>query len=203
MSILAGTRIEEEVKAGRIRIDPFDPKQLNPASYDITLGTQVKVYRNWVDNCGEDLYAAREHPDGRHLFARDTVLDPKAKLETHDFEIDPDLGWVLKPRIGYLMCTREIIHTDHYVMVLDGKSSIGRLFIKVHETAGYFDPGFVGQGTLEVTSMHQVRVYPGMRIGQIRFHQLEGEPVLYSKVGHYRGEAAMGAVASLLPEFSR
>lgn len=200
MAILAGTRIAEEVQAGRIKIDPFNPKQLNPASYDLTLGTQVKVYRNWVDNCGEDLHKTREQADGRHLFAKDTTLDTKAKLETYDFEINPEVGWVLKPRIGYLMHTREIIHTDHYVPVLDGKSSVGRLFIKVHETAGYFDPGFSGQGTLEVTSMHQVRVYPGMRICQIRFHKMEGDPVLYSKVGHYRGDLARGAVPSRLHE---
>ena len=203
MAILAGTRIEEEVQAGRIRIDPFNPKQLNPASYDVTLGSQVKVYRSWVDNCGEDLHKPREQADGRHLFAKDTILDTKAKLETYDFEINPETGWVLKPKIGYLMCTRERICTDNYVPVLDGKSSIGRLFIKIHETAGFGDAGFDGQYTLEVTSMHQVRVYPGMRIGQIRFNTMEGTPVLYSKLGHYKGASAVGAVASLLPEFNR
>lgn len=203
MAILAGTRIEEEVQAGRIRIDPFNPKQVNPASYDVTLGNQVKVYRSWVDNCGDDLHRPREHADGRHLFAKDSVLDTKSKMETLDFEIDSETGWVLKPKIGYLMHTKERIWSDSYVPVLDGKSSIGRLFIKIHETAGFGDPGFDGQYTLEVTSMHQVRVYPGMRIGQIRFHKLDGEPVLYSKIGHYRGDSASGAVASLLPEFHR
>ena len=99
------------------------------------------------------------------------------------------------------MHTVERIRTDFYNPVLDGKSSIGRLFVKVHETAGYGDPGFNGQYTLEVTtSMFPVRLYPGMRICQIRFHTLEGALASYEETGHYKGEAAQGAVGSKVHE---
>jgi dCTP deaminase len=101
----------------------------------------------------------------------------------------------LEPNVGYLMHTIERVHTKKYVPVLDGKSSIGRLFMKVHETAGYGDAGFDGQYTLEVTVVHPLRVYPGMRIAQMRFHTILGEvQKLYA--GNYTGEAAKGPVPS-------
>lgn len=87
--------------------------------------------------------------------------------------------------------------------VLDGKSSIGRLGVQVHVTAGYGDPGFDGQYTLEVTSVYPVRVYPGMRFCQMRFHTrdlgdqtvLKG-PLLYA--GSYEGETSRGPVPSMI-----
>ena len=93
------------------------------------------------------------------------------------------------------MHTVERIHTKKYVPVLDGKSSIGRLFMKIHETAGYGDPGFNGQYTLEVTVVHPLRVYAGMRVAQMRFHSICGE-VEKPYNGNYVGDAARGPVAS-------
>jgi dCTP deaminase len=95
------------------------------------------------------------------------------------------------------MHTRERIWTEKFVPIVDGKSSIGRLFIQIHATAGYGDPGYDGEYTLEVIVQHPVRVYAGMRIGQIRFHTLEGEvEKTYKVTGSYKDEAAQGAVAS-------
>lgn len=188
--ILTGPAILEAISAKRIAIDPFNHGQLNPASYDLMLGDTVRVYRVWTHDCHEP----GKVPDGLRLYGRDGTVDVRHAAETVTYKMSKDLGWVIKPGMGYLMHTVERVRTDHYIPVLDGKSSLGRLFVKVHETAGYCDPGFDGQITLEVTAMHPVRVYPGMRFCQIRFHMPEGEVALYK--GHYVGEKAEGPVGS-------
>ena len=192
--ILSDTAIRTSVEAGVIKITPWNPEQVNPASYDVTLGDEVAVYEDWV-LCYERERTTIE--DGRNFCIREAILDVKREPTVRKFKMMPTYGWLLKPGIGYLMATAERISTLSYVPVLDGKSSIGRLFLKIHETAGYGDPGFDGQYTLEVTVVHPLRIYPGMRIGQIRFHTLEGEigrP--YTHTGHYQGEKAYGPVGS-------
>ena len=205
--ILSDLAIRQAVESGDIRITPFNPDQLNITSYDLTLGDQVRVYNNWVY---ADRHEAQSFPgcekDGGNLHPSTSqahtdmclnpsgVTDSKTPLKTLDFTIDPEIGWVLKPGIGYLMHTRERISTSKYNPILDGKSSIGRLFIQVHATAGYGDPGFDGQYTLEVIVQHPIRVYPGMRFCQIRFHTVAGElSKTYDQVGHYTGSCAQGA----------
>ena len=110
--------------------------------------------------------------------------------------MEDDTGFILMPGVGYLMHTHEKIHTDKYVPILDGKSSIGRLFCFVHVTAGYGDPGFDGQYTLEVAVLQPLIVYPGMRFCQIRFHTLVGDVDSYQKNGSYKGELAEGPIPS-------
>lgn len=185
--ILTGPEIARQVDHGNIEIEPFYLEQVNPASYDLQLGRKVKQYVNtpeWYDELKSSGYP-REY--------KDHILDSKNNEQTYEYVMS-DLGEVLMPRVGYLMHTEESIKTDFFVPVLDGKSSLGRLFIQVHATAGYGDPGFNGQYTLEVTVTHPVKVYPGMRFAQIRFHTLVGEVLPYT--GNYTGEAAMGPVAS-------
>jgi dCTP deaminase len=167
--ILSDSAILAAVKCGDIEIEPFDPARLNPVSYDLALGNEVLMYT-------QDFLSLREEP-----------MVFRSKFD--------ERGCDLRPGVGYLMHTVERIHTKKYVPVLDGKSSIGRLFMKIHETAGYGDPGFNGQYTLEVTVVHPLRVYPGMRIAQMRFHTILGEvQKLYA--GNYTGEAAKGPVPS-------
>lgn len=206
--ILSDTEISKAVHAGDIVINPFNSTQLNITSYDLTLGEEVRVYRDFVRGTPLDCTTV---PDGSDRSAHgeqaiqgmllepvygSPPLDVRRAARTEAWQFD-HRGFVLKPRIGYLMHTRETVWTQKYNPILDGKSSIGRLFIQVHATAGYGDPGFSGQYTLEVIVQHPVRVYPGMRIAQIRFHQLSGKPSkLYDEVGHYVGEAAMGAKPS-------
>jgi dCTP deaminase len=198
--ILTGPEIREQMGAGRIEIDPFNPKHVNPASVDLTLGGNVTLYEGTfklpkqpakVDD-GRDWHALPE------LLKRspDVVWDTRVPWPTITKTIDPEVGWVLKPGLCYLLHTAERIHTKHYVPIIDGKSSIGRAFILVHYTAGYGDPGFNGQFTLEVTTQIPVRVFPGMRFCQVRFHTLVGDVLLYK--GHYTGENARGAVGSRL-----
>lgn len=191
--ILTGPEIQKQLEAGRISIDPFNPKCLNPGSYDLTLGNEVVVYEGVVFCYGE---AGTEEDGGYFLPNPGAVLDTKQELPARKFTINPEVGWLLKPGIGYLMATAEKVHTDYYVPVIDGKSSLGRLFVQVHITAGYGDIGYSGHYTLEVVVTHPVRVYPGMRFCQMRFHQPQGDLMNYASKGHYTGEAATGPVPS-------
>ncbi len=210
--ILSDRTLKMALEEGTIKIDPFTAEHLNSASYDVTLGDEVVIYKKWV-HYDEDydkvspfvvnrMTVTGKPRDGSGFYAldgrfSDPILDIREEPETASFKMTPDFGWILKPGIGYLMHTRERVLTKHFVPILDGKSSIGRLFITIHVTAGYGDPGFDGQFTLEVKATHPIRVFPGMKIGQIRFHTVVGEiDNLYSKVGHYTGRAAQGAVPS-------
>lgn len=224
--ILTDGAIHKAIESGDIEIDPFNPEHVNVTSVDLTLGKHVSVYKGWVSE--HELPAFHPRPvhrikthDGRQLVIGrrgppedrpqtqgwvtnpQDILDCKKPLETLDFEIDPEVGWVLKPGIGYLMHTVERIKTLKYNPILDGKSSIGRLFLQIHATAGYGDPGFDGQYTLEVIVQHPIRVYPGMRICQIRFQTLfTDDPEVigplrtYDQIGKYTHDQARGAVAS-------
>jgi dCTP deaminase len=186
--ILSDTAILAAVNNGDIEIDPFVPGHVNVTSYDLTLGPEVKVYKDWV---------LTDHPDERYFTPLNGILDSKKEPQVVEFKMDPVKGFVLRPGIGYLMHTQERIHTKRYNPTLDGKSSIGRLFLQIHATAGYGDPGFNGQYTLEVIVQHPVRVYPGMRICQIRFHTIAGElSKTYDQVGHYTNQHAKGAIPS-------
>jgi dCTP deaminase len=221
--ILTGLEILEQCRANRITIIDgdggrvLDPDRVNSNSYDLTLGNRVAVYSDVVEvsdimrGLRQSFYDYRtlELPSyakeeivsrrGENLrLDKSRVLDAKKSLNVWEFEIDPERGWLLKPGIGYLMHTVERISTMDYVPVLDGKSSIGRLFLTVHVTAGYGDTGFDGQYTLEVVAQYPTIVYPGMRFGQMRFHTLKGEVTDYKKRGNYTGKASMGPVPSMV-----
>jgi dCTP deaminase len=201
--ILSGPEILAQIEQGRISIDPFNRGHVNPASVDLTLGSEVAVYHQ---------FTARETSTGWHSTAEEhqgtstgerllpyrgaVAYDSKKEPSVHRYTIDPERGWVLNPGVGYLMHTAERVGTNHFVPILDGKSSIGRLFIKVHETAGFGDPGFNGQYTLEVTAEFPVIVYAGMRICQIRFHAIQGEIQNYQNNGSYTGKMATGPIPS-------
>lgn len=198
--ILTGPEIAKQYKAKKIVITPFKKGRINPNSYDLSLGGEVGVYPDWVE-CFPNSKAKVE--DGsKFIPIPDAILDTKKKPNYQKFTIDSEVGWVLRPGIGYLMHTAEVVTSSAFVSVLDGKSSIGRLFASVHETAGYIDIGFNGQVTLEVTVKHALRVYPGMRFCQIRFHVPEGEILNYGKApqtqSHYKGENAKGPVPSMV-----
>lgn len=197
--ILSDANIAACVRQGVIKIDPWDDAQLNPTSYDLTLGDEVAVYKSWVsyDERWEEFQkmGVKGARDGADFHPLNGVYDVHKEPEVVSFKMDAQRGWLLKPGIGYLMHTREQVWTKSFVPIVDGKSSIGRLFIQVHITAGFGDPGFDGQYTLEVVATHPVRVYPGMRIAQIRFHTIEGS-LDKPYEGNYRDDAAKGAVPS-------
>ncbi len=151
--ILSGKKIDEEVKNNKIVIEPYNSDDINSNSYNYTLGSYVKVYKNYE-------------------------LDSKYKQEVEIIEI-PDEGLVLYPDKIYLGYTEEIIGSDYYVPVITGRSSTGRLGLFVQITSDLVDIGFKGRLTLQLHSTQPVRVYKGMKIGQIMFWKVFGNVDLY------------------------
>lgn len=141
--ILTDADIRKEVKSGRIRISGFDERKLGSNSYDLSLSPHLAVYT-------------------------EETLDAKLDNNIERFEI-PSSGFLLQPGELYLGSTAESTSTLHHAPFLEGKSSIGRLGISVHVTAGFGDIGFTGHWTLEITVVKPVRVYAGMPIAQVWF----------------------------------
>jgi deoxycytidine triphosphate deaminase len=157
--ILSGIKIEEEVKKGKISIEPFNKENINPNSYNYSLGDYVKVYKN-------------------------NILDSKVPNETEVIEI-PDEGLVLEPDKIYLGFTNEKFGSDNYVPIITGRSSTGRLGLFVQITSDLVDIGFMGNLTLQLHSTQPVRVYKNMKIGQVMFWKVFGKVSLYN--GKYQG----------------
>ena len=147
--ILSDKKILEEIKKGNILIEPFDEKCLGTNSYDVHLGRFLGVYK-------------------------DRVLDAKKHNEIEVFTISKE-GFELQPGVLYLGVTEEYTETHKHVPFLEGKSSIGRLGIDIHATAGKGDVGFCNTWTLEISCVQPVRVYPGMPIGQLIYFNIDGE----------------------------
>lgn len=157
--ILTGRQILKEYEAGKIGIKPFSTDQVSPNSYDFCLGTTVKVYDNYILDC------RRENP-------------------TSEMKLTAE-GLILLPGRIYLGHTREIMGSDHYVPIIRGRSSTARLGLFIHVTADIIDIGSHNQWTLQMHAVQPIRIYPGMRIGQVTFWRPEGEVELYS--GKYQG----------------
>lgn len=150
--ILTGKQIVVEL-GQNIVIDPFDEKLLNPNSYNLRLHDELLVYE-------------------------EIVLDMKRPNRFRRVHI-PAEGLVLNPNQLYLGRTVERTETYNLVPMLEGRSSIGRLGLFVHITAGFGDIGFKGYWTLEMFAVQPVRVYPGVPICQIFYHDIRGEITEY------------------------
>lgn len=146
--ILSDSKILEAIATGQIVIEPFDRACLGTNSYDVHLGKTLALYR-------------------------DQVLDARKHNPIDYLEI-PAEGLVLHPGILYLGVTAEYTETHHAVPFLEGKSSVGRLGIDIHATAGKGDVGFCNTWTLEISCTQPVRVYAGMPIGQLIYFLVEG-----------------------------
>lgn len=151
--ILSGKKIIEEVENEKITIEPFNYNDINPNSYNYTLDDYIKVYE-------------------------DEVLDAKKNMKTKIIKI-PDEGMVLEPNKLYLGCTKEIIGSDYYVPIITGRSSTGRLGLFVQITSDLVDIGFKGKLTLQFCATQPVRIYKGMKIGQVMFWKVFGDVNLY------------------------
>lgn len=177
MAILTATEIRRQVQAGRITIDPFNPDQLNPNSYNLLLGDVVA----W--------YAVSHYLE---------PIDSKAPTPTviRQMEVGESGKYLdIYPGTLYLGHTVEVCGSEHYVPILDGRSSLARLGVTAQLSAGFGDLGFKGQWTLEITTQHPVRIYAGMPFAQISFHTVEGWiDRLYT--GRYQGQ--IGPTASQL-----
>lgn len=158
--ILSGAEIESRLGSD-ITIDGFDPARLNPNSYNLTLHDELMVYE-------------------------EVVLDMAKPNRVRRMTI-PEEGLVLSPNQLYLGRTCEKTTTHNLVPQIEGRSSIGRLGLFVHVTAGFGDVGFSGFWTLEMFAVQPVRIYPGVPICQIFYHELTGEITEYaSKYQHNR-----------------
>ena len=146
--ILSDTKILEEIKRKNIVIDPFKRENLGTNSYDVHLGRWLAVYES-------------------------KILDAKQHNKIKTFEI-PDEGCILQPATLYLGVTEEYTETRNFVPFLEGKSSIGRLGIDIHATAGKGDAGFCNTWTLEISVKMPVKVYRGMPIGQLIYFEMDG-----------------------------
>jgi dCTP deaminase len=154
--ILTDTQILEEIKNGTIVIEPYDVTCLGSNSYDVHLGETLATYV-------------------------DEVLDSKKHNKIVQFTI-PEEGFVLQPNMLYLGVTQEYTETHKHVPFLEGKSSVGRLGIDIHATAGKGDVGFCNFWTLEISVKQPVRVYAGMPIAQLIYFTTEGNvKTLYSQ----------------------
>lgn len=147
--ILSDTSILEAIDRKDIVIDPYDKSCLGTNSYDVHLSKYLACYL-------------------------DDVIDAKKHNQVEHFEI-PEEGLVLHPGKTYLGSTVEYTETRQFVPFLEGKSSVGRLGIDIHATAGKGDVGFCNHWTLEISVCQSVRVYAGMPIGQLIYFKVEGD----------------------------
>ena len=161
--ILSGLEIKNKL-GKEIIIEPFSERQLNPNSYNLRLCNELLVYNN-------------------------DVLDMK-KSNKYSKIFIPEEGLCLSPNKLYLGRTMEYTKTENYVPMLEGRSSIGRLGMFIHITAGFGDVGFAGYWTLEIYCIHPVKIYPGVEICQIYYHGIEGGYEKY-KSGKYQNNSGI------------
>ena len=161
--LLSGEEIKK-ILGGDIIIQPYNPSQLNPNSYNLRLSDELLVY--------------------------DTdVLDMKKDNPVRRLTIPPE-GLLLEPNRLYLGRTLEYTRTDRFVPMLEGRSSVGRLGLFVHVTAGFGDVGFAGYWTLEMHCIHPIVIYPGVEICQIYYHTIQGEYQKYDS-GKYQNNTGV------------
>jgi dCTP deaminase len=175
VTVLSDRSIKEAIAARRLGIDPLDEDAIQPASVDLRLAATFRIFR----------ITARPYVDVHE------EMDDITEL----VEITQDTPFIMHPGTFCLGSTMETITVpDDIVARVDGKSSLGRLGLLVHATAGYVDPGWTGRLTLELSNQSQmpIALYYGMRIAQISFLSLStpvdrpyGSPSLRSK---YQGQ---------------
>lgn len=161
MAILTGKEIERLAKTGDITIYPFNKAQLNPNSYNLRLSDELLVYEPGI------LDMAKDNP------VRRITIPPE--------------GRVLWPGELYLGKTMEYTETSKFVPMIEGRSSIGRLGMFIHVTAGFGDIGFAGNWTLEIMVQKPLFVYPGVEICQIFYHTPHGSTEMRYTNGKYSG----------------
>ncbi|MEU3308387.1 dCTP deaminase [Nocardiopsis sp. NPDC055551] len=153
--LLSDRDLNKQIESGRVRIDPFDPSLVQPSSIDVRLDRFFRVFEN-------------------HKYPH---IDPSVEQPdlTRLVETDGEEAFILHPGEFVLASTYEIVTLpDDVASRLEGKSSLGRLGLLTHSTAGFIDPGFSGHVTLELSNVATlpIKLYPGMKIGQLCMFQL-------------------------------
>ena len=168
--LLSDRDIRAEIATGRVALDPFDPAMVQPSSVDVRLDRFFRLFDN------------HKYP----------VIDPAQDQSelTRLVEVSPDEPFVLHPVEFVLGATHELVTLpDDIAARLEGKSSLGRLGLLTHSTAGFIDPGFTGHVTLELSNVATlpITLWPGMKIGQLCFFRLS------SPAEHPYGSGAQGS----------
>jgi len=168
--LLSDRDIRSQVEAGRVKVEPFTSEMIQPSSIDVRLDRFFRVFEN-------------------HKYS---VIDPSLEQSelTREVEVEPNKHFILHPGEFVLASTYEVITLpDDIAGRLEGKSSLGRLGLLTHSTAGFIDPGFSGHITLELSNVANlpVRLFPGMKIGQLCLIKLS------SPAEHPYGSAIYGS----------
>lgn len=180
-AVLSDRDIKAAIKAGYIEVKSFHPLDIQPASLDVHLASTIATFSR-----------------RRAKAAAIDVKQPVDEFMEYE-EINPKRGTILHPREFILGVTLEWFHLpDQIILNVDGKSSLGRLGLVIHATAGFVDPGFKGHITLEITNLTEqpLIIYPNMPVGQVRFS------VLTSPAEHEYGSAVLGS-KKYLNEYSK
>ncbi|WP_433499485.1 dCTP deaminase [Sphaerimonospora sp. CA-214678] len=153
--LLSDRDLRAEIESGRVKIDPYDPEMIQPSSVDVRLDRYFRVFEN-------------------HRYPH---IDPSTEQPdlTRMVEPDGDEPFILHPGEFVLASTYEVISlSDDIASRLEGKSSLGRLGLLTHSTAGFIDPGFEGHVTLELSNVATlpIKLWPGMKIGQLCMFRL-------------------------------
>ncbi len=181
--IFSDRSIRDAIASGAIQIDPFEPSYVQPSSVDLRVGSGFRVFVN-------------------HRYSRIDPRDPQPDL-TQLVEVEEEEAFMLHPGEFVLGSTLERVKLGNDTVArLEGKSSLGRLGLLIHSTAGFVDPGWDGHITLELSNVATlpIAIYPGMKIGQISFYRMTteadfpyGSPELGSK---YQGQSGPTASRS-------
>lgn len=168
--LLSDRDIRSQIQAGRVKVEPFDEAMIQPSSVDVRLDRFFRVFEN-------------------HKYS---VIDPSIEQPdlTREVVVEPNEDFILHPGEFVLASTYEVITLpDDIAGRLEGKSSLGRLGLLTHSTAGFIDPGFSGHITLELSNVANlpVRLHPGMKIGQLCLIKLS------SPAEHPYGSALYGS----------
>lgn len=161
--LLSGEEIKKNIHSNII-IEPYSESQLNSNSYNLKLSNELEMYE-------------ADH------------LDMKKDNKTIKMTI-PDHGLMLRPNKLYLGRTVEYTKTDNFVPMLEGRSSVGRLGLFVHVTAGFGDVGFAGYWTLEIHCVEPIIIYPNVEICQIYYHTIQGDYQKYNS-GKYQNNTGI------------
>ena len=155
---LSDTDIKKAIKEGAIVLKPFDETRLQPASYDIRLGNTFQL---------SDIYAT-------------AFIDPVKRIfgKTHEVKVKDGGTFMLRPGISVLATSKEFFGSDDYLIQIGGKSSLARIGLMIHNTAGIINPGHFLNITLELTNQNIVPIVlrPGMEIAQITFSMMSSPP---------------------------
>lgn len=176
---MSGVLVDRDIidarERGDIVITPWDVNNLGTNSYDVTLAPTLRTYKVEYERVSrpmnDDFYGSPPM-----LTSRPLPLDPRVPREVVEHRIPPQ-GFVLEPHKLYLAVTNEYTESHKHLPMLNGKSSIGRLGLSIHVTAGTGDVGFCGHWTMELFCIEPLRIYADMRIGQLLWF-FANDPVL-------------------------